>query len=52
MYSTLIESHNVAEMEKRNAEMQNLEKMRQLRENADRSMRQYPGFISKCKSAR
>lgn len=50
MYSTLIESHNVAEMEKRNAEMQNLEKMRQLRENADRSMRQYPGFISKCKT--
>lgn len=50
MYNTLIESHNVAEMEKRNAEMQNLEKMRQLRENADRSMRQYPGFISKCKT--
>ena len=49
-YSTLVEAHNVAAMEKQNSEKQNLEKMRQLRENADKSMRQYPGFISKCKT--
>lgn len=47
---TLVESQSVSNMENINNKNESLHKMRQLRENADRSIRQFPGFLNKVKT--
>lgn len=47
---TLIESQSISSMESNDKKNEELNKMRQLRESADRSMKQFPKFMNKVKT--
>ncbi len=50
MNNTITESKSISNMESNNKKNEELNKMRQLRESADRSMKQFPKFINKVKT--
>ena len=50
MDNTIAESKSISNMESSNKKNEELNKMRQLRESADRSMKQFPKFINKVKT--
>ena len=50
MNNTITESKSISNMESNNKKNEELNKMRQLRESADRSMKQFPKFMNKVKT--
>jgi len=50
MNNTITESKSISNMESNNNKNEELNKMRQLRESADRSMKQFPKFMNKVKT--
>lgn len=50
MNNTITESKSISNMENNNKKNEELNKMRQLRESADRSMKQFPKFMNKVKT--
>lgn len=50
MNNTITESKSISNMESNDKKNEELNKMRQLRESADRSMKQFPKFINKVKT--
>lgn len=50
MNNTITESKSISNMESNNKKYEELNKMRQLRESADRSMKQFPKFMNKVKT--
>lgn len=50
MNNTITESKSISNMESNNKKNEELHKMRQLRESADRSMKQFPKFMNKVKT--
>ena len=50
MNNTITESKSISNMESNNKKNEELNKMRQLRESADKSMKQFPKFMNKVKT--
>ena len=50
MNNTITESKSISNMESNNKKNEELNKMRRLRESADRSMKQFPKFMNKVKT--
>lgn len=50
MNNTITESKSISNMESNNKKNEELNKMRKLRESADRSMKQFPKFMNKVKT--
>lgn len=50
MNNTIAESKSISNMESNNKKNEELNKMRRLRESADRSMKQFPKFMNKVKT--
>ena len=50
MNNTITESKSISNMESNDKKNEELNKMRQLRENVDRSMKQFPKFMNKVKT--